>query len=241
MKIRLIILSIFVLLWWVVSIFTENHILSSPFYVMTVIIRMLNYELIDTIYFSFIRLFIGYMISLITSILLAIISKKNDMILKVIEIVSSSMLKVPNIAYLTMFMIFIGVGTPTVIATIIVSLVPTMTLSFLSIFKQINRHIEDISDIFNIPFAKRAIYFYFPTLMESFYPIFTMTFSLGFKLMVMAEFVAGTNGLGYRLVEKKMSFNMDEVIAYVIIIVIVGVFLQKIFEFVYRRFRIWIL
>jgi len=241
MKIRITILTALIFLWWMGSLFTESYILPSPFHVGYVLVGMINYELVKTIFYSFLRLMAGYLISLIISIALAIISKKNDTILEVIEIITSSMLKVPNIAYLTIFMLFVGVGTPTVIATIVVSLVPTMTLSFLSVYKQINKHIEEISDIFKVPFLTRAVYFYLPTLMNSFYPIFIMTFSLGFKLMIMAEFIAGSNGLGYRLVEKKIGFNMDEVIAYIIIIVIVGVLLQKIFESIFRRVNRWVL
>ncbi|MCX8084285.1 MAG: ABC transporter permease subunit [Calditerrivibrio sp.] len=201
---------------------------------------MLNIELVKTIAYSFYRLILAYILSLFLSLVMALLSEKWGNISEGLLVVFSTMLKVPNIAFLTFFMLFIGIGTPTVMMTIIVSLVPTMGLAFMSVLKQADKHVIEISDIFRVPFIRRVFYFYLPSLVESFPPIFNMSFSLAFKVMVMAEFVAGMNGLGYKLVEKKVSFNMDEVIGYIILIVLTGVFFQSILEKIVIRFKKWI-
>ncbi|ADR18037.1 ABC transporter permease [Calditerrivibrio nitroreducens] len=240
MKLKIFLVILFLLIWEVASFFTESYILPGPFHVLKVIYQSINYDLLKNTWSSLLRLLFGYTISIITALILAITAQKYDIIKRSVSIISSSALKVPNIAYLTFFMLFVGVGDYTVILTIVVTLIPTITLSFLSVFDQLNRHVIEISDIFRVPFYRRALFFYIPSLVESFSSILSLTFSLGFKLLIMAEFIAGTNGLGYRLVEKKVSFNMDEVMAYILIIVISGILAQKGLEIGFERIKRWI-
>ncbi len=240
MKLRLSLIIIFLIIWQVASLFVESYLLPSPIKTLNTLLRLADQQLIITVTQSFLRLFVAYLFSMLLSFILGFLSQKWKLFHEAIEIISSSMLKVPNIAYLTFFMLFVGIGTPTIFFTISFSVIPTATLAILATLKQSDKNIIEISDIFKVPFYRRVIYFYTPTIITSLPSIFNLTFSLAFKVMIMAEFIAGMNGLGYKLVEKKASFNMDEVLAYIIVIVISGVLFQKILELLVMRIKRWI-
>lgn len=240
MRLRLTLALLFLLIWQVASFFVESYLLPSPSKTFNTLYRLADYQLVITMSQSFFRLLVAYFFSMIIALILGFISQKWDLFHEAVEIISSSMLKIPNIAYLTFFMLFVGIGTPTIFLTITFSVIPTATLAILATLKQSDKNVIEISDIFNVPFHRRVFYFYTPTLITSLQSIFNLTFSLAFKVMIMAEFIAGMNGLGYKLVEKKASFNMDEVLAYILVIVIAGVISQKILEFLVKKVKRWI-
>lgn len=238
-KLDIFVLLIFIVLWWIGSLFTEEYLLPPPYYVLFTISGMLNWDLLLSIYYSFSRLLFAYFIAILISVFLAVIAQRNDILNYLVESILSHLLKIPNVGYLTFFLLFIGIGTPTIITTIVVSSVPVITMALLGVLRQSNRHLLEISEIFNVNFKNRSFYFYLPTIFDGFYPIFSMSFSFSFKVLIMSEFIAGMNGLGYRLVEKKAEFSMDSVIAYIIIIVVAGIVFQKIIEYIFLRIKKW--
>ncbi|MDK2792325.1 MAG: hypothetical protein PWQ25_1188 [Deferribacteres bacterium] len=237
MKLKVTFLALFLCLWQIVSLFFENYVLPSPYTTLLAIFRMIDYNLLNTVVVSFFRLFLAYVLSVVISVFFSVSSQFSKNIGALIETVMSSIIKVPNIAYLTIFMLIIGVGSYTVMATIAITIIPATTLAFIAILKQLDENILEVTDIFEVIYFKRIFYLYLPMIFESFYPVFQMSFSLGFKIMVMAEFIAGVDGLGYKLVEKKISFNIDELFGYVVIMTFTGIFFQKLLEVIYLKIK----
>lgn len=224
-----------IIIWWIGSFFFESYLLPSPFETFKILFGMLNLNLFIDISHSIVRLIIAYTISLLITFTLSMFAQINGSVQYCINTIFSALIKVPNVAYITFFLLFIGIGTPTIITTIIVTTVPITGLALNGILKNLNKDILEISVIYNVPFLRKVFYFYLPTVFDSFYPIYTMSISFAFKVMVMTEFIAGMNGLGYKLVEKKAEFDMSGVIAYIIIIVLIGIILQKLIEYLYRK------
>ena len=226
------------LIWSAAAAFADRNVLPGPVETLLACIEMSTPEQFINVSVSMLRLVFAYVISLGVALFFALLSMKNLTVRTVVSDIMSALIKIPNIAYVTYFMLFIGIGTASVVSTVAVSVVPVITLSVLGVLDKLDKNVHIVSDIYKVPFLRRVRYFFIPGIFEAFHPIYLMSISMSFKTLVMAEFIAGMSGLGYGLVEQKETFQMQNVLAYIIIIVIVGILIQKILEILYFRAKI---
>jgi NitT/TauT family transport system permease protein len=226
------------IIWWLIAVIYNNKdIFPTPWQVIVRFTDILNFSELKNAILSFITLIISYALTIFISLFLSILTINRNKTKNYIKGILSFLIKIPNIAYVTYFILFLGIGYPTIVSVILTAAIPITSLHIISVFENLNYNTLIISDLYEIPFFRRVKYFYIPSLFESFNTIFVTSFSISFKSLIMAEFLGGLGGLGYGLVEKKESFQMDILMAYILFITILGIFFQNILEFLLNKVK----
>ncbi len=218
-------------------IYNNNDIVPTPWQVLKRFFDILNYSELKNALLSFSTLIVAYFTTIFVSLVLSVLTINHKYFKSYLKDILSFLIKVPNIAYVTYFILFFGIGYPTIVSVILTAAIPITTLHIISVFENLNENTIIISELYKIPFLRRVKYFYIPSLFDSFNTIFITSFSISFKSLIMAEFLGGLGGLGYGLIERKETFQMDMLMAYILFVTILGILFQNILEYMLKKVK----
>lgn len=132
------------------------------------------------------------------------------------------MRSVPFVSFsIFVLLIFGNEYSPYIITALVI--IPIIVDGVKSGLDQINRNLTDDLSLLNISFFKKMYLVYLPILLPTIITLILQTFGLGFKVMVMGEYFSQTPlSVGKELYNAKSFLDMDVVIAWTIMIVIVS-------------------
>ena len=216
----------FIALWWILSLIVDINqmIVPDPFVTFK---EAFNYlKVIDTwvsIGYSFMRLLIGFAFSFVIAFLLAIIVYDNEHMYHFLTPTMTVFKAIPTAAVVFLFIVLIGSTYAPILVVILICL-PILYEAIAGGLKNIDPYVIDSTKVDG---AKK-----FKTLLKVRIPIATpyivigiiSSFSLSFKIEIMAEVITGStkNGIGslIRAAQVIDPTNMTGVFAYSLIAII---------------------
>ena len=185
------------------------------------------------IYSTFIRIFCAFLISMISSLILGILSA-NFRVVRVFLKPQISFIKyAPVIAMIVLVLIwFPKEVSPLVIGTVISF--PIFYDNIVGSINNIDPEIKKLINAFHINKKDSVIKLYFPALMFNLANIVSSVFGLILKTVIAGEIYSQPKyGVGSGILNEKITLNTQGVIAWIIIIV----FFSLILDFAFRIFR----
>lgn len=131
------------------------------------------------------------------------------------------MRSVPFVSFsIFVLLIFGNEYSPYIITTLVT--IPLVVEGLKSGLDQIDRNLTDDLALLNVGFFKKIYLVYLPILFPTIITLILQTFGLGFKVMIMGEYFSQTpNSIGKELYNAKSNLDMDILIAWTIMIVII--------------------
>ena len=164
----------------------------------------------------------GYLLALISSIILAIATKHfklDKFIMPFISILKT----VPTISVIIIAYIWFG-RERSVYFVLFLVIFPILYETFYHHLKYVNQSLLEVCQVYQFSLIKKIRYFYFYHLLEGFLLSFKQTFGLCFKIMVMAEVIGQVRvGIGAQIVNENINFVMEGIFAWTIILVTIVV------------------
>jgi len=219
-----------ILLGWFSYHMILNHplILPSPSTVFIKMGQILTSSLgLYVILSSLLRLFIIITLTLSLAIILAIISYKYKHFYVFLKPIISMLRALPTIAVLVIMMMLYGMHlTPYLVTALIL-----FPIAFQSIYFALTHLDKDLIDMYKLN-ASRFIsglkIVYFPMVKPMIILTLIQSFGMGFKVLIMAEYLAQTpNSIGNQMFLAKSFLAYDHVFAWTLIVLVIA----SIFEY----------
>jgi|YNPMSStandDraft_1061717.scaffolds.fasta_scaffold00027_17 NitT/TauT family transport system permease protein len=231
-KNNLISLLIFIFIWYILSLFFKDYIIPSPKIIFLNFKQYFNNNFSINLLVTIKRTLIGFSFSVLIGIFLGIFSY----IFKINEVTQTTLLifqVIPGTILGIIFLLIFGIGDKAPIALIIIMTTPTIAINTTnSLFKR-NTPLENLIKTY----TQKKYYLikdaFLPSLIPTLSANLSLGFGLSFKVVILGEFIATQNGLGYLLNVARIYFNMKEVFFYLLIFVLIIFFMQIILNLIF--------
>jgi NitT/TauT family transport system permease protein len=125
----------------------------------------------------------------------------------------------PPIAWIVLAMIWFGMGDTTVIFTVVVASFPIVFVGALQGTRTLENHHEEMADSFKTPLLMKFSDIYFPHVFSYFFPAWIAALGMSWKIVVMAELLSTSDGIGASLAVTRSQLDTNGALALVLMLV----------------------
>lgn len=231
--------SSFLLVWWWLSVITDNRSLPSPF---PTVKRM--WELKDVLFLHagaslmriFVALTIAVLVGLPAGILLGKYSKANQLFGPLLYF----LYPLPKVAFLPIFMIFFGLGNLSKILLIFSVISIQVIVSIRDGVNEIPGACYQVMDNYSPKIGPSIRYLIFPALIPSLISSLRVSVGISLASLFFAENYNTTYGLGYLILSAWSKMDYEQMLSGIVMIAMIGFFMFTVLDELERRFcRYW--
>ena len=125
----------------------------------------------------------------------------------------------PPIAWIVLAMIWFGMGDATVEFTVVVASLPIVFVGALQGTRTLEDKFEEMADIFKVPRMMKFFDIYLPHIFSYVFPAWVAALGMAWKIVVMAELLATSDGLGADLAMARSQLDTASALAIVVAMV----------------------
>jgi NitT/TauT family transport system permease protein len=125
----------------------------------------------------------------------------------------------PPIAWIILAMIWFGMGNMTVEFTVIVASLPIVFIGALQGTRTLEDKFDEMADTFKVPRMMKFTDIYLPHIFSYIFPAWVSALGMAWKIVVMAELLAASDGIGAALAMARSQLDTDTAMALVVIMI----------------------
>ncbi len=125
----------------------------------------------------------------------------------------------PPIAWIVLAMIWFGMSDQTVVFTVLVASFPLVFVGALQGTRTLDNELNELARSFQIPWHMKLTDIYFPHLFSYLFPAWITALGMSWKIVVMAELIASSNGVGAQLAIARSHLDTAQALALVVFMV----------------------
>jgi len=232
---------LFIAFWDVGNQVYGNLVLPSPLETFKTLYAMLHdanvWEQIDiTLY----RASVGFGLSLLFGSVLGLIAGFFATASMMSRPVVTILVGMPPIAWIVLAMIWFGMGDETVIFTVVVASFPIIFVGALQGTRTLDGDLKEMADSFHFPWHMKFMDVYFPHIFSYIFPAWVSGLGMAWKIVIMAELLATSDGLGAELAIARSQLDTPTALALVTIMIGSLMFIEYIIlEPIKREVELW--
>jgi len=177
-------------------------------------------EFIENLMITLKRAMVGFGVSLVLGTALGLLAGFFVTASIVSRPVVTILMGMPPIAWIVLAMIWFGMGDATVEFTVIVASLPIVFVGALQGTRTLEDKFEEMADIFKVPKLMKFFDIYLPHIFSYVFPAWVAALGMAWKIVVMAELLATSDGLGAALAMARSQ--LDTATALAIVVAMVG-------------------
>lgn len=211
-------LAVFLALWQQASLWLGDLVLPPPLPVLQRAVAILGQFRLAEIPLTAARAAVGVGLALLLGIgsgLLAGYWKTLGLFCRPLV---SMLLGMPPIVWLVLALFWFGMGTGGVVFTITVTTLPLTFAAAMRGMLTIDAQLSEMLQAYQVPWTGRVRHLYLPHLLNQLLPAVSVAVGTGVKVALMAELLGAEDGMGARLAAARAMLDMQEVLAYVWIV-----------------------
>jgi NitT/TauT family transport system permease protein len=231
---------IFLIVWWMtVKIFhIENFVLPSPVEAFTALYDF-RYPLMQHGLATLGTTLAGFAFSVLFGLLLGVVVGSFRLMYSSLYPLLIAFNSVPKAALVPVLVIWFGVGTiPAVITAFLLSFFPVV-VNVATGFATIEPELLDVLRVLGASRRDMIVKIGIPRSLPYFFASLKIAITLSFVGTVIAEIIAGNNGIGNVMLIASSNFNVPLVFAALIVVGVMGVGMYAIFALLEARFTGW--
>ena len=230
---------VLVCLWFVGAIVVdESLILPSPVEVVSKAFILFGegdfwVAFLDTLGRSVVSFLISITLALALALIIHFYAKSGVIIQTLISILRV----VPTIAVILILLLWTNSKVASMVVTILVIL-PTSFSMIRMMLGKIDNNVINMCKVYGVNKKNILFKYVFPLTLPNFFEIMGNALSLNIKLIVASEVLAGTaKSIGNMMSESKIYFETSRLFALVLIMMVVALFIEMIFNLISERKR----
>lgn len=232
---------IIIIALWQAIVTLENvpqYILPSPLKIVNTLFKEIDTIAVHTkvtLYESF----VGFVISIILSFILAILMDSFSILKKSIYPILVISQTIPTIAIAPLFIIWFGFGPlPKIIVVVMVCFFP-IVISLVDGFEKIDRDYINLFHTFKASKLQTFYHLKLPCAMVNLFSGLKIAATYMIMSAVIGEWLGGDQGIGVYMVRAKSAYALDKVFAAILVIVFVSILIIYIIDFIGKKIVHW--
>lgn len=149
----------------------------------------------------------------------------------------NALVQIPVLGWLPFLLLLVGVGEPLKYILIAHAALVPVTLSTLQGFRQSPQNLEEVARGYGYSRWQRIIHVVLPAAVPTLATGVRLAFTKAWLALVVVELVASSEGLGYLIVYGRQLFQLDLVMASVVVVGAVGFVVNRLLEALETRLR----
>jgi len=237
----------FFVAWLAITLFNNNvhqmynpMLIPTPIEVVEAIIRMAQSgDLFNDIVASMYRVFMGFLFAAVIGVAAGVGISKSRALSNVIEPLIEMFRPIPSLAFLPMLILWFGIGeTSKIVFVAYAAFYPILSATILGMM-QIDPVLIRAAQ--SMGASKRDIFLHveLPAVSPSIFSGLKLGFATSFFVIVAAEYVAATSGLGYEISNSRTYFDIPTMIAAAAVIGALGYLINVALTALERRLLRW--
>lgn len=241
LSIQLGILIAFIGLWELLAVkgVIDTFILSSPSRILKTIVELYSSgNLFYHIFTTLKEAIIGFLIATIGGYLIAIILWWNDYIRRILDPYIVVLNSLPKIALGPIIIIWVGVGTASIVTMDILIMIVISIITMLNAFRQVEESKIMLLKSMGANKFQILLKLVLPSALSEFISLLKINVGLTWVGTIMGEYLVSKAGLGYLIIYGSQIFNLDLVMTGTILLCILATlmyFIVAIIEKVVNR------
>jgi NitT/TauT family transport system permease protein len=190
--------------------------------------------------FTLYRASVGFALSLLLGTVLGLIAGFFATASMMSRPIVTILVGMPPIAWIVLAMIWFGMGDETVIFTVIVASFPIIFVGALQGTRTLDGDLKEMADSFELPWHMKFMDVYFPHIFSYVFPAWVSGLGMAWKIVVMAELLATSDGIGASLAVARSQLDTPTALALVVIMIGSLMFIEYIIlEPIKREVELW--
>ena len=211
---------LFIAVWDVGNQIYGDLILPSPLETFSTLwILFSDNGFMENLMITLRRAMIGFGISLVVGTALGLLAGFFVTASIVSRPIVTILMGMPPIAWIVLAMIWFGMGDATVEFTVVVASLPIVFVGALQGTKTLEDKFEEMADIFKVPRIMKFFDIYLPHIFSYVFPAWVAALGMAWKIVVMAELLATSDGLGASLAMARSQLDTASALAIVVAMV----------------------
>ncbi len=148
----------------------------------------------------------------------------------------NALVQIPVLGWLPFVLLLVGIGEPLKIILIAKAALVPVTLNTLQGFRQAPLAYREVARVYGYTRRQEVFEVILPLAAPTLFTGLRLGFTKAWLSLVVVELVASSEGLGYLIVYGRQLFQLDLVMAAVVIVGAIGYAIDKLLDFAERRF-----
>lgn len=235
--------AILIAVWWIAFVFdlVDKNLLPSPFATLyDTGVNIATGDVLADFWFTLVRVFYAFIIAVIVGIPLGIVLGANDKVYRSVEFLIDFFRSTPATAMFPLFLLLFGLGDFSKIA--VACFAAMLVIVFNTAYGVMNARQTRILAARSMGASRLRIFasvIFFETLPQTFVGLRTAV-SMALVVIIVAEmFIGATDGLGHRIIDAQISYNLTDMYGSILVTGAMGYGLNVIFLALEKHFVHW--
>ncbi|MFO1149588.1 MAG: ABC transporter permease [Alsobacter sp.] len=196
-------------------------------------------ELWQHVQATLLRVFAGFLLGAAVGTLAGALTGVSDTARRVLDPTLQALRAVPSIAWVPLFLLWLGIFEASKVALIAVGVFFPVYLGVASAIEGIDRKLVEVGRVFRLTTLQMVRRVLLPAVLPTWLTSLRAGLGLGFMFVVAAEFMGADTGLGYLLVDGQQMGRPDRILAAIITFAILGKLCDSLLVFATRPLVRW--
>ncbi len=229
--------ALFIVLWWILSLFQEDILLPGPLKTLQGSMEIVkNGKLFQFAGISLRRVYTGWALGCLVGIPLGVLIGRIDVVRKLFEPFLNFFRFVPGLALITLFLMWFGVGEGAKIVIIFYGTTFTVAVNVIAGILSMDQKRIYAAQILGAGEKDLLLTVIWPSVIPYAFTGARLGLGGAFGSIVAAEMVAAKEGIGYLIYNSRLYFRTDWIIAGVITLGLMGYLSDLIFRKLGNRY-----
>lgn len=229
-------------LWWLISAsgIVNPKFLPSPVAVMQAFGGLLEQGVFfDDLTASIMRVGIGFLLAAIASVPLGIAMGAFASVRSLLEPIIGIVRYMPAPAFIPLLIIYLGLDEAPKIALIFIGVIFFNTLMIMDAVKFVPKHLLEATYTLGGSRWQTLMQVITPYVVPNILDAFRINMAAAWNLVVVAELIAASEGLGKRIAIAQKFFRTDEIFAYLIVLGVIGFLIDLFLRWILKASCKW--
>lgn len=215
-----------ILIWWVAFFFNlvDKNLLPSPFATLyDTFFNIIQGDILSDFWFTLVRVFYAFIIAAVIGVPLGIVLGASDQVYRSVEFIIDFFRSTPATAMFPLFLLLFGLGDFSKIA--VAAFAALLVIVFNTAYGVMNARQTRILAAKSMGASRLRTFvdvIFYETLPQTFVGLRTAV-SLALVVIIVAEmFIGATDGLGHRIIDAQISYNLTDMYGSILVTGVMG-------------------
>jgi ABC-type nitrate/sulfonate/bicarbonate transport system permease component len=182
---------------------------------------------------------VGYALASLIGIGIGVAMATSRVLYVLLEPLVEIVRPIPKSALVPVLFLFLGIGKATMITVVVLAAVFPVLISTFQGVRGLDPILLETARTFHVSRLRTIFSIILPASLPMILAGMRVALGLGLVLVILAEMLAGEDGVGFRILDLQRSFQIRDMFAWIFVLIVLGGGLMLLFDQVERRLVPW--